>query len=328
MKRTNKQVLSRIAKIKMKKRFLCFLMSMVMLCCIIPSSFAVDVPETTEDPSDTIVTEDGNSAELRYKVSIIADSCGVVTITPAMPCEGETVFVVARPNTGHIVETITVVDESGTSIDTIATEYGIKYVSPAGNTTVTVTYINILSMFSDVTPAAWYYDDVLYLYQVGIMQGISPDTFGPNNTVSRAQIVTILYRLQGQPHISAINDFTDVKSGAYYASAVVWAEKYGLVQGYGNNLFGPNDPVTREQMATILYRYVKMLGHDAQSNSTLLNSYSDGALISLYAVEAMGWAVNVGLLQGNGANLMPRSGASRAEIAALVHRFCAMYKPL
>ncbi|MBS1407259.1 MAG: CehA/McbA family metallohydrolase [Oscillospiraceae bacterium] len=175
--------------------------------------------------------------------------------------------------------------------------------------------------FDDVTKGDWFYKDVEYVYNEGIMDGVSKREFAPNETLTRAMIVKILYRIEGEPAGYRSSDFNDVESGRWYTGAVAWAAEKEIVKGYGNGKFGPNDPVTREQLAAILYRYTQYKGWSTTAASGSLKGFADAASISSYAVDAMNWAVDEGLLKGANNKLSPKSNATRAQVAAIIHRY-------
>lgn len=177
--------------------------------------------------------------------------------------------------------------------------------------------------FTDVHEGDWFYEDVAYVYEKGLMAGTSKTTFSPNATTTRGMVVTVLYRLEGSPAVSDTAAFDDVANGAYYQNAAAWAVANGITSGYGNGKFGPNDPITREQFAAFLYRYAKYKGLDVSvGEDTNILSYNDALTISEYAFPAMQWLCGEGIMQGNNGNLMPAGNATRAQIAALLHRFC------
>ena len=162
------------------------------------------------------------------------------------------------------------------------------------------------------------------VYENGMMNGTSDTTFAPDLTTSRSMIVTILYRLEGEPVVDDAMDFTDVASDAYYTEAVRWAASKGIVGGYGNGLFGANDDVTREQLAAILYRYAVYKGYDVSiGEDTNILSYADFADLSEYAIPAMQWACGAGIVNGTSeSTLTPQGEATRAQVAAMLMRFC------
>ena len=177
--------------------------------------------------------------------------------------------------------------------------------------------------FADVKANAWYRDAVEYLHENGIMSGVREDSFAPNRNTTRGMITTMLHRLEQEPHASAANPFLDAQYG-YYANAVRWAQQEGIVTGTSDTRFSPNAPMTREQLAVVLYRYAQYLGRNTDRAASL-NSYADGSTVSVYAREAMRWAVAEGLLSGVGNDrLAPGAPATRAQVAEILYRFlCA-----
>jgi hypothetical protein len=178
-----------------------------------------------------------------------------------------------------------------------------------------------MNPFTDVSESDWYYDSVGYVFKNGLFSGTSPTTFSPDTPMTRAMLVTVLYRLEGLPMVMGTNRFTDVESGQWYTDAVIWANTNGIVEGYDDGRFGPNDNITREQMAAILYRYATYKGYDT-SASTDLTAYADMSAVSVWALEAMKWAVAKGLITGmESTTLAPTETATRAQVATLLQRF-------
>lgn len=176
--------------------------------------------------------------------------------------------------------------------------------------------------FTDVASGSWYYDSVAYVYEQGLMGGTGEGRFSPDLTTSRAMIVTILYRLEGSPAVSGGASFADVTAGQWHSDGVAWASANGIVTGYSNGSFGPDDTITREQMAAILYRYARYKGYDLSAQAAL-DGYADAAQVSAYAADAMKWAVGSGLITGtSGTTLSPAGSATRAQAAVILARFC------
>ena len=172
--------------------------------------------------------------------------------------------------------------------------------------------------FTDVGADDWFRDDVQYVYDKGLMTGMTADRFAPNEGMTRAMLVTVLWRQAGSPVVNYAMDFSDVAEGAWYAEAVRWAAAEGVVGGYGDGRFGPNDPITREQLATILFRH--LVGDGPVELADWLRPYADADQISGYAAPAMQWAVGHGVLKGDGDQLDPQGTATRAQVAAMLHR--------
>lgn len=178
--------------------------------------------------------------------------------------------------------------------------------------------------FADVNAGDWFYRDVLFSYEKGLMSGMDAAAFAPYANTTRAQIAVIFYRMEGSPAVEGENSFTDVvrDSGtAWFYDAVTWAQKNGIMGGCGNSSFAPNDPITREQLAAIFYRYAQYKGYDTTQGGMAIREFDDYESISDYAMGAMAWAVNTGLVKGDSNLLYPKGTATRAEIAALFHRF-------
>ena len=178
--------------------------------------------------------------------------------------------------------------------------------------------------FTDVKENAWFYEDVAYVYENELMNGVGNGTeFAPGMDTTRGMIVTILWRMEGQPAAEAACQFADVAAGAYYEEAIAWAAENGIVTGFNATEFKPDASITREQFATILYRYAQFKGYDVSvGEDTNILSYDDALTIGEYAIPAMQWACGAGLINGTGSNLNPTGNASRAQAAAILHRFC------
>lgn len=176
--------------------------------------------------------------------------------------------------------------------------------------------------FGDVKSADWFYNDVKYVYEKGMMAGTAADVFAPNATTTRAMIVTILYRLEGSPAVTGTSAFVDVPAGQWYTDAVNWAAANQIVKGTSATTFAPNDSITREQMAAILYRYAQYKGYDVTKKADL-SGYSDNSQVSAYAKDALAWANAAKLINGvTNTTLAPQGNATRAQVSAILHRFC------
>ena len=176
--------------------------------------------------------------------------------------------------------------------------------------------------FLDVSRTDWFYYDVRYVCENGLMNGTSRNRFSPYSTATRGMLVTILYRMENEPRCFGSAAFSDVKPGAYYEKAVVWASQNNIVSGYTDGTFRPDAPVTREQLASILYRYTLYRGQDVSAGETTsLTGYGDAQTVSNYALPAMRWACGTGILQGANGKLNPSGLATRAQLAAMLHRY-------
>ena len=180
--------------------------------------------------------------------------------------------------------------------------------------------------FTDVSEKDWFYGDVMFVYENGLMLGTSKTLFSPHGTATRGMMATILWRMEGSPAPKGKNSFTDVVAGKWYADAITWTAENGIFAGYGKDKFGPDDPVTREQLAAIFYRYADYKGYDLTVKGNL-DKFKDADKITDYAKTAMQWAVGSGLVKGKSGNLLDSQGtATRAEIAAMLHRFIEKYE--
>ena len=180
--------------------------------------------------------------------------------------------------------------------------------------------------FTDVSEKDWFYGDVMFVYENGLMLGTSKTLFSPHGTATRGMMATILWRMEGSPAPKGKNSFTDVEAGKWYADAITWTAENGIFAGYGKDKFGPDDPITREQLAAIFYRYADYKGYDLTVKGNL-DKFKDSDKITDYAKTAMQWAVGSGLVKGKSGNLLdPQGTATRAEIAAMLHRFIEKYE--
>ena len=180
--------------------------------------------------------------------------------------------------------------------------------------------------FTDVSEKDWFYGDVMFVYENGLMLGTSKTLFSPHGTATRGMMATILWRMEGSPAPKGKNSFTDVEAGKWYADAITWTAENGIFAGYGKDKFGPDDPITREQLAAIFYRYADYKGYDLTVKGNL-DKFKDADKITDYAKTAMQWAVGSSLVKGKSGNLLdPQGTATRAEIAAMLHRFIEKYE--
>ena len=180
--------------------------------------------------------------------------------------------------------------------------------------------------FTDISEKDWFYGDVMFVYENGLMLGTSKTLFSPHGTAMRGMMVTILWRMEGSPVPKGKNSFTDVEAGKWYADAITWTAENGIFAGYGKDKFGPDDPIAREQLAAIFYRYADYKGYDLTVKGDL-DKFKDADKITDYAKTAMQWAVGSGLVKEKSGNLLdPQGTATRAEIAAMLHRFIEKYE--
>ena len=284
----------------------------------------------TREPGGGGGSGGSGSSNISHTIDVPEDTeHGTVTVSPEKAKSGQTVTITAKPDEGYQVGKVTVTDESGSTIKVTNKGDGVyTFTMPNSDVEVKVAFVpegQWTNPFVDVPEDAWYYDAVRYVNEKGLMAGTSANTFAPDLTTTRGMIVTILYRLEGSPNIEDEiwgYPFKDVDANAYYATAVYWARMNGIVAGYSDELFGPNDTITREQMAVILYRYAQYKGCDTTAKSDLSN-YTDAARVGSWAVEAIRWANAEGLISGTSdTTLSPQGGATRSQAATILMRFC------
>ena len=272
-----------------------------------------------------------SSGKTTYKVTTSAVNNGGVNASPSSAEKGASITITLSPDKGYKLDKLTVTDGSGKTVSTVKKSDTVyTFTMPASAVNVGVSYVKAdatpsETKFNDVSANDWFASAVDYVTGKGMMNGTADNTFSPKANTTRGMVVTVLYRLENQPSTSAAS-FTDVASGAYYANAVAWANANGIVSGYGSGKFGPNDKVTREQLAAILYRYAQYKKYDV-SGANSLDGYADAQSVSSYAVPALQWANAAGVVTGkSGSKLDPKGNATRAEVAAMLMRFCENVK--
>lgn len=272
---------------------------------------------------------DSGSDSGDYLITVDRVSGGRVTVQPGRADKGDTVTITVYPNDGYELDELVVTDSRGNEIDLDArSATRFTFTMPSGKVTVEASFVREggqtqtpQTTFADVPASAWYYDAVEYVYENGLMSGVSGGRFAPDDTLTRAMLVQTLYAMEGRP-AAASAGFADVASGDWYASAVNWAAANGVVSGVSETGFGPNNALTREQLALILYRFAQYKGYDVAGTSDLA-AYADGSSVSGWAAEAMSWAVDAGLISGVGGNqIAPTGTASRAQVAQILMNFC------
>ena len=261
-------------------------------------------------------------ANPNYKITVEATQGGTVTADPTAAKAGTTVTLTPVPDRGYQVGTVAVTDRFGDAVAVTEQADGTyTFTMPNGQVTVTVTFEQAPLPFPDVTEGDWFYDAVRCAYENGLMDGVGDSLFAPNSQTTRAQLVTILYRLAGEPEPGGDSGFSDVAAGTWYTDAVAWAAQNGIVNGVSDTEFAPGDDITREQLAAILYRYAACQGYDVSQRADL-SGFGDASSISGYAQEALSWAHAQGLVLGfEDGSLRPQGTASRAQIAAVLMRF-------
>ena len=263
-------------------------------------------------------------ANPNYRITVEATQGGTVTADPTAAKAGATVTLTPVPDRGYQVGSVAVTDRFGDAVAVTEQAGGTyTFTMPNGQVTVTVTFAETPLPFTDVMEGDWFYDAVVYAYETGLMDGVEDNLFAPNSQTTRAQLVTILYRLAGEPEPGGDSGFSDVAAGIWYTDAVAWAAQNGIVNGVSDTEFAPGDDITREQLAAILYRYAAYQGYDVSQRADL-SGFGDAESISGYAQEALSWAHAQGLVLGfEDGSLRPQGTASRAQIAAVLMRFLA-----
>lgn len=260
----------------------------------------------------------------RYDVAVSDGAHGSVSVSPKSASKGSTVTVTVTPDKGYALETLAVTDKNGNALD-LTDKGGGQYTftMPSGPVTVTATFMDdntMLNFFVDVPAGAYYYDAVLWAAEGGIVTGTDAVHFSPDASCTRAQLVTFLWRAAGSPVVNYAMNFTDVDSRAYYAEAARWAASEKIVEGTTAETFAPDAAVTRAQMVTMLYRFAKVRGMDTTQGGMAIREFDDFDAVPAYALEAMDWAVNAGVLKGDNNRLLPQDNCTRAQIVTMLYR--------
>ena len=288
--------------------------------------FTVLSQPTSEDDRG----DGGDDSEPTYGISAPRRTeGGSVHVRPTRAEEGDTVTITVKPDEGYELEELTVTDRKDRALKlTDKGEGRYTFQMPDSRVEIQASFRPIpeqswVNPFRDVPEGAWYYEGVKYAYENGLMAGTGGSTFSPEGITTRGQIVTILWRLAGSPVVDYLMDFSDVGGSAYYAEAIRWAASEGIAGGYGGGRFGPDDTITREQLAVMLYRFAQHEGWDTTHGGMAIREYADYGQISDFALEAMDWAVSAGIISGtSAATLSPGGSATRAQAAVILMRFC------
>ena len=264
----------------------------------------------------------GEPAKPSFPVKIANSGDGVAKVDKSYASAGDKVTITVTPGRNATVQHITVTDEDGERLKLTENRDGTySFTMPNGAANVYARFSGSGLPFADVPSGSWYYDDVAYVYDTGLMTGLTATAFGPNLSTTRGMIVTILWRMENEPVAKHGCPFADVRRGSYYEQAIAWASENGIVTGFDASTFAPDRAITREQLAAILFRFAAYRGMDAVTLRENLSSFQDQAAISAYAVSALNWAVGEGLMQGTGDKLEPTGSATRAQVAAMLRRF-------
>ena len=260
----------------------------------------------------------------RYDVAVSDGAHGSVTVSPKSASKGSTVTVTVTPDKGYALETLAITDKNGNALD-LTDQGGGQYTftMPSSPVTVAATFMDdntMLNFFVDVPAGAYYYDAVLWAAEGGVVTGTDAVHFSPDAFCTRAQLVTFLWRAAGSPVVNYAMNFNDVDGGAYYAEAVRWAASEKVVEGTTAETFAPDAAVTRAQMVTMLYRFAKAQGMDTTQGGMAIREFDDFDAVPAYALEAMDWAVNAGVLKGDNNRLLPQDNCTRAQIVTMLYR--------
>ncbi|RHO54930.1 S-layer homology domain-containing protein [Ruminococcaceae bacterium AM07-15] len=263
-----------------------------------------------------------------YGITVSAAENGAVKSSNSSAAKDATVTITVTPGEGYVLDTLTVTDKNNNTVALTKvsdTQYTFKM--PASAVTVKATFKKdegtqpAALPFNDVSESEWFYEAVKYVYDKGMMNGVSDTSFAPYSNLTRGMIAQVLYNLEGKPAVSG-STYTDVAADQWYNDAVNWAAQKGIVTGYGDGTFGPMDNITREQMAAILYRYAQYKGYDVSAKGDL-TAFTDGNTVSDWAKDAMSWAVGTALFNGKGDGILdPTTTATRAEVAKILMTYC------
>ncbi|WP_140399831.1 InlB B-repeat-containing protein [Flavonifractor sp. An91] len=270
----------------------------------------------------------GGGGVSSYKITVEDSDHGTVVADRNSANADTTVTLTVTPDDGYRLDSLTVTQQDGKTITLDEEKDGTyTFTMPDSAVTVKAAFTEVTQIelpFVDVPADIWYEDGVYYVYRHGLMDGTSSITFSPDMTTTRSMVATILWRLEGSPVVDYAVPFDDVDLDSWYGEAVRWAASEGIITGYGNNKFGPDDLITREQMATMLHRYAQYKGYDVSiGENTNILSYTDAADVGEYAIPAMQWAVGAEIINGTSdRTLSPEGDATRAEVAVILMRFC------
>ena len=287
----------------------------------------VETPAPTEPPVATNPPIPVEPAPTYYDVTISSDiEGGTVTADCKSAVEGSMVTLTVKTNEGYHFVSLTVTDSNGKAVELTDNKDGTTYTfqQPAGQVTVEAAFVKCSSLaFGDLDLDAWYHEHTDYVLSHGLMQGIGDNRFAPDVTVSRAQMVTVLWNLRGQPVVNFYMTYSDVTEGTWYAEAVRWATSEGIVSGYGNGAFGPNDPISREQMAAMIYHYEQTYGDGGFTGNWMYRlPFSDLDQISDWAFESVAWCDMHDVISGKSETIFdPKGYAKRSEMAAILTKY-------
>ena len=291
--------------------------------------------EDEPTPSPATNNSGGGSSTVSSKVKVNnsgVSANGNISVSKNNPSKGENVTVTVTPDKGYTLSLITVTDKNGNKIKVTRNDDGTySFIKPSDNVTVTPEFKKIDGDkkwgFKDVPETIWYYDAIKEAFDNGRMSGMSEDTFEPEAEITRGMFAYAIYNREGLPETKAANKFTDVKDGSYYENAIAWATANGIVAGYDDKHYSPDDPITREQMVTVLWRYAKFKDYDVSvGEDTNILDFTDALEISEWAVSAVQWTVGDGIISGfEDASIRSQNNAQRAQMAIILNKIAGLF---
>lgn len=256
-----------------------------------------------------------------YSITVADTKYGKITVSEKNADKDDRITITVEPDYGYQLTWLSIKAKDGTKVSYSEgyTKNTYYFYMPDQDVTISATFSRGTLPFTDVKSTDWFYDAVSFTYNMGIMDGVETNKFSPSTTITRGMVVTMLWRMAGEPYASGTY-FDDVSYGRYYTTAVAWSARNNIIEGSGANTFGVNDPITREQLAVILYRYAKYMNYSTTTSS--LYGYDDANKVSSWAKDAMGWAVRNGVIGGvTNTTLCPNNTATRAEVAQMFMNF-------
>ena len=280
--------------------------------------------DQTAPPIPSAPSEKSDRTPSEHQLRTVEAAHGKVTVSKNRMSPGEAVTLSVTPDNGYVLETLVVTDALGKTLSLTPLGKGrYSFIMPDSEVTIKAAFLNAADVpvfFADVSADDYYYDAVLWAVRLGITTGTDDAHFSPNADCARGQLVTFLWRVAGKPKAEQTAHFSDVGTDAYYAEAVRWAAALGIVTGYSDGRFGAGDPITRQQMAVMLYRFAKAVGMETAQSGAGAQGFDDFEQVSAYAEEAVTWAVNAAILRGADNRLMPQAPCTRAQIVTMLNR--------
>ena len=280
--------------------------------------------DQTAPPIPSAPSEKSDRTPLEHQLRTVEATHGKVTVSKNRMSPGEAVTLSVTPDNGYVLETLVVTDALGKTLSlTPLGKDRYSFIMPDSEVTIKAVFLNAADVpvfFADVSADDYYYDAVLWAVRLGITTGTDDAHFSPNADCARGQLVTFLWRVAGKPKAEQTAHFSDVGTDAYYAEAVRWAAALGIVTGYSDGRLGAGDPITRQQMAVMLYRFAKAVGMETAQSGAGAQGFDDFEQVSAYAEEAVTWAVNAAILRGDDNRLMPQAPCTRAQIVTMLNR--------